>query len=178
MANKVLVVVDMQNDFIDGSLSNKAAQAIVPKIAKYVGKFEGLIVFTRDTHHDDYLKTREGKYLPVPHCIHQTTGWQINDKIYKAASDNKKARVVIVDKTHFSAGNSIVVGIRNIHPEVNEIELCGTCTDICVVSNALNLSTCFRDAKISVHKNLCAGLTPEKHEAALEVMRSCQIEVV
>lgn len=178
MKNKVLIVVDMQNDFIDGALANPSAQAIVTKVAKYVSKFEGLIVFTRDTHHDNYLSTREGKYLPIPHCIHQTAGWQINEKIYKAASDNKKARVVVLDKTHFSAGNSITVAIRTIYSDVAEIELCGTCTDICVVSNALNISTCFRDAKITVHKDLCAGLTKEKHEAALEVMRSCQIEVV
>lgn len=179
MAHRVLVVVDMQNDFIDGSLSNTAAQAIVPKIAKYISKFEGLVVFTRDTHGMDYLETREGRHLPVPHCIAGTQGWQVNAQLVQAAKDNPKVRTVFVDKQTFSAGTSLFTAIYSIYgKEISSIELCGTCTDICVISNALSLISNFRTGEIFVHQNLCAGVTEEKHKAALEVMRSCQIEVV
>ena len=179
MANKVLVAVDMQNDFIDGPLSNKAAQDIVPKIAKYISKFEGLVVFTRDTHGLNYLDTREGKHLPIPHCIAQTQGWQVNAEILKAAKDNRKVRTIFVDKQTFSAGTSLFTAIYSIYgKDIESIELCGTCTDICVISNALSLIGSFRTGEIIVHESLCAGLTEEKHKAALEVMRSCQIEVV
>ncbi len=179
MTHKVLVVVDMQNDFIDGSLKNVAAQAIVPKIADYVSSFKGLIVFTRDTHRENYLETREGKHLPIPHCIAQTEGWQINKEIIAAARRNEKARVMIVDKPTFSAGADLSRAIKIVCGEyVKSIEFCGTCTDICVISNALSMVREFTASDIIVHKDLCAGLTEEKHNAALEVMRSCQIEVV
>lgn len=178
MSNNVLVAVDMQNDFIDGSLANPLAQAIVKKVAKYVAKFEGLIVFTRDTHNKDYLETREGKHLPVPHCIAQTDGWNINSEIYKAADNNKKARVIIVNKSTFGAGTSLYVGIKTIFEKPDEIQFCGTCTDICVVSNVLGTIGNFKEAKITVLKDLCAGLTKEKHKAAIEVMQSCQVEVI
>lgn len=175
---KVLVVVDMQNDFIDGSLANPLAQAIVKKVAKYISKFEGLIVFTRDTHDQDYLNTREGKHLPIPHCIAQTDGWRINSEILKAAEENKKARIAIVNKSTFAAGTSLYVCIQTICEKPEVLEFCGTCTDICVVSNVLAMIGAFKEAQIIVHKDLCAGLTEDKHNAALEVMRSCQVEVV
>lgn len=178
MSKNVLVVVDMQNDFIDGSLANPLAQAIVKKVAKYVAKFEGLIVFTRDTHNKDYLETREGKHLPIPHCIAQTDGWNINNEIYKAADNNKKARVIIVNKSTFGAGTSLYTGIKTIYENPDEIQFCGTCTDICVVSNVLATISNFKKAKITVLQDLCAGLTKEKHKAAIEVMKSCQVEVV
>lgn len=176
--DKVLVVVDMQNDFIDGALANPAAQRIVDKVAEYVSKFEGLIVFTRDTHGKDYLATREGKHLPIPHCFALTEGWKINEKIYSAAKQNHRARILVINKPTFSAGSSLYVTIKTVYEFPDEIEICGTCTDICVVSNALALVGLFPEAKISVHQNLCAGLTEKKHEAAIEVMRSCQIEVI
>lgn len=175
---KVLVVVDMQNDFIDGSLANPMAQAIVNKVANYVSNFEGLIVFTRDTHEEDYLDTREGKNLPVPHCIALTEGWNINTEIYAAAERNPKATILKVNKPTFSAGTPLYVAIKTKCEFPEEIQLCGTCTDICVVSNALNLVTLFSKANILVLADLCAGLTKEKHDAALEVMRSCQITVI
>lgn len=179
MTHKVLVVVDMQNDFIDGSLKNVAAQAIVPKIADYVSSFKGLIVFTRDTHRENYLETREGKHLPIPHCIVKTEGWQINKEILDAARSNGQARVMIVDKATFSAGTSLSRTIKMACGEyVESIEFCGTCTDICVISNALAMIGEFTASDIIVHKDLCAGLTKEKHNAALEIMRSCQIEVI
>lgn len=176
--NKVLVVVDMQNDFIDGSLANPTAQTIVPKIVDYVSAFKGLIVFTRDTHEEDYLKTREGKNLPVPHCIALTDGWDINQEIYKAAEHNPNAQILKVNKPTFSAGTQLAVAIKTKCESPEEIQVCGTCTDICVVSNALALVGLFDKANIVTLADLCAGLTKEKHEAALEVMRSCQIKVV
>lgn len=177
-SKKVLVVVDMQNDFIDGSLANPMAQTIVHKVAKYVSTFKGLIVFTRDTHDEDYLNTREGKHLPVPHCIALTDGWQINEKIYEAAENNPNAEILRVNKSTFSAGSPLYAAIKTKCEFPDEIQICGTCTDICVVSNALSLVGSFVKANIVVLADLCAGLTKEKHEAALEVMRSCQIEVI
>lgn len=176
--NKVLVVVDMQNDFIDGSLANPMAQAIVHKVANYVSTFEGLIVFTRDTHDEAYLNTREGENLPVPHCIAMTDGWNINQEIYEAAENNPKSKILKVNKPTFSAGTQLAVAIKTECEFPDEIQICGTCTDICVVSNALSLVGAFDRANIVALANLCAGLTKEKHEAALEVMRSCQIEVI
>ena len=176
--NKVLVVVDMQKDFIDGSLANPMAQEIVQGVANYVSTFEGLIVFTRDTHHEDYLKTREGINLPISHCIENTEGWNINKEIYEAAANNPRAKILTFNKPNFSAGVLLVVAIKNECEFPDEIQICGTCTDICVVSNAITINTYFNTAKIVALGSLCAGLTKEKHEAALEVMRSCQIEVV
>lgn len=176
--NKVLVVVDMQNDFIDGSLANPTAQAIVYAIANYVSTFEGLIVFTRDTHDEDYLNTREGKNIPIPHCIAMTDGWEINQEIHKAAEHNPNAQILKVNKPTFSAGAQLMVAIKTKCESPDEIQVCGTCTDICVVSNALALVGLFDKANIVVLADLCAGSTGEKHEAALEVMQSCQISVV
>lgn len=175
---KVLVVVDMQNDFIDGSLANPLAQSIVHKVANYVATFNGLIVFTRDTHDEDYLSTREGKNLPIPHCIALTDGWDINQEIYKAAEHNPNVQILKVNKPTFSAGTQLAVAIKTKCESPEEIQVCGTCTDICVVSNTLALVGMFDKATIIALADLCAGLTKEKHEAALEVMRSCQIKVI
>lgn len=178
--NKVLVVVDMQNDFIDGALANKDAQKIVDKMAKYVSKWDGAIIFTRDTHDTDYLSTMEGKYLPVPHCLGGTQGWEVNEKILNAAKANKKARLIFMDKGTFGAPNSLAIAVRNCaqKQQIDEIVFCGTCTDICVVSNVLGLKSAFSETLIKVVPALCAGLTPAKHKAAIEVMRSCQVEMV
>lgn len=175
---KILIVVDMQNDFIDGALANEAAQAIVDKTARYVSRWEGRIIFTRDTHNAaDYLETAEGKHLPIPHCIEGTPGWNINEKILDAAKKNKKATLSFLNKTTFGTGVSLATTIMtNGFPE--EIQICGTCTDICVVSNALALKSLLSEVPMKLLSSLCAGLTKEKHEAAIEVMKSCQIEVV
>lgn len=175
---KVLVVVDMQNDFIDGSLANPMAQEIVHDVAKYVALFDGLIVFTRDTHEENYLETREGKNLPVPHCIALTDGWQINKEIYAAAENNPKAKILRVNKPTFSASTQLYVAIKTECESPDEIQICGTCTDICVISNALSLVSSFQEANVVVLADLCAGLTKEKHSAAIEVMRSCQISPI
>lgn len=169
---KLLIVVDMQNDFIDGALANEEAQKIVTPMAKLIKEWEGDIVFTRDTHGKDYMDTQEGKYLPIPHCTYLTDGWMVNDRLVDVASENKKC-YLFVDKNTFGMlewGEKI--------DEYDEIYMCGTCTDICVVSNALILKATFPETPIKIYGNLCAGVTKEKHEAALEVMRSCQCEVI
>lgn len=165
---KLLIVVDMQNDFIDGSLGNKEAQAIVDPVVDYVKNFYGDVIFTLDTHNKDYLNTQEGKKLPVEHCIQNTNGWNITEKLAPYANWTVK-------KPTF--GSTKLVEIIEAE-DFEEIELCGLCTDICVVSNALLLKAHFPEAKISVHKNLCAGVTPESHEAAITTMQMCQINII
>lgn len=170
---KALIVVDMQKDFIDGSLGTKEAVAIVPNVVKKIEEWDGCIIATRDTHHQDYLSTQEGKFLPVEHCIKDTEGWQINHDV-QTALDKKGDSVQIVDKPTFG---SVVLADMLLHGDVSEIELVGLCTDICVVSNALLLKANMPEMPISVDSSCCAGVTPEKHEASLETMRSCQIMV-
>ena len=172
---KVLIVVDMQRDFVDGSLGSPEAQAIVPNVVNKIKEYPCEdVYFTLDTHANGYLDTLEGKYLPVKHCIRATEGWQLipEIKIYDTIARNH------VEKHTF--GNEMwyeKFGYQNGGKEI-EFELCGLCTDICVVSNALALRMFYPDAKITVDASCCAGVTPEKHKAALEVMKSCQIEVI
>lgn len=177
---KVLIVIDMQHDFIDGALGSPEARAIVPavaaKVAEYKAMDDAVILYTRDTHFENYLDTQEGKYLPVPHCIRDTEGWQIVPEVYTEES-------YLVDKMSFGCmhlGQDVwyALGEKLGQYGVESIELCGVCTDICVVSNALILKASFANEPIIVDSKCCAGVTPEKHEAALEVMRSCQIEVI
>jgi len=170
---KVLVVIDMQNDFISGSLGSKEAQAIVPAVEKRLAESkDALVIFTRDTHTKDYPHTQEGKYLPVEHCIKGTGGWKIVEPL-KPYSKNAK----ITDKPAFGSLELPKIIRKLSGADLQEIELCGVCTDICVVSNALILKAAFPETKISVRAELCAGATPQGHEAALEVMRTCQVEV-
>ena len=174
---KTIVVIDMQNDFIDGSLANPDAQKIVDKIARVLSEWNGNVIFTRDTHTENYAATEEGKHLSIPHCIKGTYGWQINDKIYSAAVNNHSACVKIVDKPAFGAGTLLYDAIKETEiPE--QIVFVGTCTDICVVSNVLILKSFLSETPMSVIESLCAGLTKEKHEAAIEVMRSCQVSII
>lgn len=180
--NKVLIIVDMQNDFIDGTLANRAAQECVQPICEYIKNFakdydtdDISIICTMDTHHDDYMKTSEGLKLPVKHCIVNTPGWLINNQIRDTLSKiPDEVAVDYVCKSTFG----YIEWCDHISEDIDEIHLVGTCTDICVVSNALILKTYFPEAEIIVHDNMCAGLTKEKHKAALEVMKSCQIEVI
>ena len=177
---KVLIVIDMQHDFVDGVLGSPEARAIVPavaaKVAEYVAMDEGVILYTRDTHFDNYMETLEGLHLPVPHCIVNTEGWQIVPEVYTADSE-------IIDKYTFGRhdlGEKVwsACAAKYNKFDIESIELCGVCTDICVVSNALIIKTGFDNTPIIVDSKCCAGVTPAKHEAALEVMRSCQIEVL
>ena len=187
---EVHIIVDMQNDFINGALANPAAQAIVKPICQYLNTEvheNDLIIMTMDTHDGGYLHTQEGKYLPVPHCIYNTTGWQVNEDVKEAAIGaalNNRAFYSFHDKPTFGDAANISNIIRKHcrrYPSggesIDSITVMGTCTDICVVSNVLGLKAEFPEIPIRVIGSLCAGLTPEKHEAALEVMRSCQVEV-
>lgn len=173
---KILIVVDMQNDFIDGSLGTPEAEAIVDNVVAKIGTYPSTCVYaTKDTHQDDYLMTQEGEKLPVAHCIEGTQGWEINAKVKEALGT-----AIQVNKITFGSmqlADMIVMEFMGHDPEECEIELVGLCTDICVVSNALILKARLPEVKISVDASCCAGVTPETHEAALKTMQMCQIEV-
>ena len=167
---KYLIVVDMQTDFITGSLGSKDAEAIVPAVVNKVKKFGGKVIFTRDTHFDDYLQTQEGKKLPVMHCIKDTAGWQICDELKPYAD-------TVVDKVTF--GSVDLPGIiKNFGENIEKIELCGLCTDICVISNAMILKAAFPEIPIAVDANCCAGVSKDSHNTALDAMRTVQIEIL
>ncbi len=170
-----LVVVDMQTDFVDGSLGTKEAEAIVPAVADKIRTFEGEIFVTYDTHFDDYLDTAEGKKLPVPHCIYGTPGWELTKKVREALETAPHFKV---QKYTFGSTALPYLMTEVADGEDFSVELVGLCTDICVVSNALLLKAHFPDAPISVNAACCAGVTPELHEAALRTMQSCQIDIV
>ena len=167
---KYLIVVDMQNDFITGSLGSKLAEAIVPNVVEKVKNYEGTVIFTRDTHFSDYMDTQEGKNLPVKHCIKDTTGWEICNELKPYA--NK-----VIDKITFGSVDLPDV-IKAYGEQIEEIELCGLCTDICVISNAMILKATFPEVKIVVDSNCCAGVTEESHQTALNAMKAVQIEVI
>ncbi|MBQ9832129.1 MAG: cysteine hydrolase [Clostridia bacterium] len=173
--HKILIIVDMQNDFIDGALGTDDAVAIVDNASKKAAAFDGDIIVTYDTHNENYQKTQEGRKLPVEHCIKGTYGWQLNDKI-KTALNGKT--FLELEKPTF--GSLILPKLIEDIRKDDElyIELIGLCTDICVVSNALLLKAAFPEADITVDSNCCAGVSKAKHEAALETMRSCQINVI
>lgn len=164
---KTLIVVDMQNDFIDGTLGTKEAQAIVDRVRAKIEQYRlagDRVIFTRDTHGEDYLDTPEGKKLPVKHCIRGTYGWQIEKSLNAEGC-------TIIDKPTF--------GWTSWDEwDFEEVELVGLCTDICVVSNALLLKALFPEIAISVDASCCAGVTPQSHEAALTTMKMCQIDVI
>ena len=171
---KLLVVVDMQKDFIDGALGTKEAQAIVPNVVKKINEWDGDIAYTLDTHTKDYLNTTEGKYLPVEHCIEHTPGWCLNDEVAKALAP--KTTVECYDKPKFG---SVSLQYIVFDRKYDYVELIGLCTDICVVSNALMIKAVMPDPhKMVVDASCCAGVTPESHAAALTTMKMCQIEVI
>ena len=180
MKHKILVVVDAQNDFIDGSLANKEAQERVGNIAKKIDDFDGDLIFvTRDTHDANYLETNEGKKLPVVHCVKDTEGWLINRGVSEALmkKDLSESNVVTyVNKPTFGSPE-LANQIRKLDGDL-EVELVGFCTDICVVSNALLIKSAVYDrARVVVDASCCAGVTPESHKAALTTMKMCQIDV-
>ena len=166
---KYLIVVDMQNDFTTGSLGSAHAAAIIPNVVEKVKAFPGNVIFTRDTHGDDYLQTQEGKKLPVVHCIKGSAGWQICDKLKPYVEQ-------VVDKVTFGSVTLPHILSKQGEP-IEEIELCGLCTDICVISNAMILKAAFPEVKITVDASCCAGVTTESHNTALNAMKSVQIEV-
>lgn len=171
---KLLVVVDMQKDFVDGALGSKEAVAIVHNVIKKIETFDGDILVTYDTHRENYMDTREGKNLPVPHCIKGTEGWAL-DKNVRAALDKKTYHAV--EKPTFGS-TALVEHIRaNYDPGEITVELIGLCTDICVVSNALLIKANFPETEITVDAACCAGVTVESHNAALLTMKMCQVQV-
>ena len=170
---KLLIVVDMQNDFITGALGTPEARAIVEDVAEYIKTFDGDIFFTRDTHYDNYLDTQEGKRLPVPHCIFNTDGWEFVPSIRNAVNNN--TLVYSFGKNTFG---STLLGKTIYDQDYNEVTLIGVCTDICVVSNALLIKAFNPEITINVIERLCAGTTPEAHNAAIATMKSCQINII
>ena len=172
---KFLIVVDMQRDFVDGSLGSPEAQAIVPNVVRKIEGFDGEIIATFDTHSENYMTTAEGAKLPVPHCIKGTPGWALNDAV--AAALEAKGYTA-VEKPTF--GSTALPGVlRELAGEADfRMELIGLCTDICVVSNALLLKANFPEKPIAVDASCCAGVTRQSHEAALATMASCQIDIL
>jgi nicotinamidase-related amidase len=172
---KLLLVIDMQNDFIDGALGTKEAIAILPAVLGKIRAFDGEVFYTKDTHTQDYMETSEGRNLPVQHCIKGTDGWRLNADVEKLCIDK---RATGVEKATFGAA-ALPGLIAERFPEgIDEIELIGLCTDICVISNALLLKAFFPGATIKVDAGCCAGATPQGHNNALEAMRACHISIV
>ena len=168
----ILIVVDMQNDFIDGALGTKEAVEIVPNVKKKITEFNGKVFFTRDTHFENYLQTQEGKNLPVPHCIKGTPGWEIRPEL------DALRRSEPIDKLTFGSSElgSILVKENQDNP-INSITLIGLCTDICVISNAMIAKAFLPEVPIIVDAKCCAGVTPESHQNALSAMKMCQIRI-
>ena len=182
---KALIIVDMQNDFIDGALGTPEAQVIVPNVVNKLKAHkhtDTVVLFTKDTHHENYLNTSEGMKLPVEHCIEGTQGWSIAKPFaseFKADGYMTYSSGTVINgrvlKPTFGSYDLLNV-LDDI--DLDEIELCGVCTDICVISNAIMIKNYYPDVKVTVDASCCAGVTPEKHAAALEVMKSCQIDVI
>jgi len=170
-----LIVVDMQKDFVDGALGTSEAVAIVPAVCDRIRAFEGEIIVTYDTHADNYMDTAEGKKLPVPHCIKDTDGWQLDAAVAAALSDKA---YTAVEKPTFGSTDLPYLVAAMAGEEDFSVTLIGLCTDICVVSNALLLKAHFPEKTIRVDAACCAGVTPDTHTAALTTMKMCQIDVL
>lgn len=164
---KVLVVVDMQNDFIGGALGTKEAVAIVPKVVEKIRNFDGRVLFTRDTHKEDYLDTQEGKKLPVAHCIKGTEGWELHPEIEALRKEDA------LDKPTF--GSTQLGCILKEMDGLESVTFVGLCTDICVISNAMIAKAFIPEVPVIVDASCCAGVTPQSHKNALEAMKMCQI---
>ena len=165
---KYLIVVDMQNDFISGSLGSEDAKSIVNNVKEKIEKFDGKVIFTRDTHYENYMETQEGKNLPVKHCVIDTYGWEICDELKEYAKD-------VINKVTFGSMDLPKI-LEN--EEIEEIELCGLCTDICVISNAMILKAAFPEVKLTVDSSCSAGVTKESHNKALDAMKAVQINII
>ena len=167
---KILIVVDMQNDFIDGALGTAEAVAIVPYVKAKIESFDGEVLFTRDTHAENYMDTQEGRNLPVPHCIKGTAGWEIRAEL------DALRKTEAIDKLTF--GSRDLVDVLSREGEIESITFVGLCTDICVISNAMVVKAFYPEIPLIVDAKGCAGVTPESHARALEAMKMCQIKVV
>lgn len=169
----VLIVVDLQNDFITGSLGTKEAECILPRVVTKIKEFNGKVLYTRDTHDENYLTSLEGKKLPICHCIKNTDGWRLHKDIEKLRQED-----AIDKKTFGSTKLPKIVSKLNEQEAISSITLIGLCTDICVISNALLLKAFFPEVEIIVDASCCAGVTKESHKQALEAMKVCQIQIV
>lgn len=172
---KVLIVIDMQNDFVTGTLANEEAQKIVAAIETKIQSCQNdahPVFFTRDTHGDDYMQTQEGALLPVIHCLKGSEGWQIIDQLKPYVEKD-----AVLDKPSFGCLELPRWLERKLGEKPKEVELCGVCTDICVISNAIILKAAFPETKVTVSGDCCAGVTPQSHRNALEAMKACQIIV-
>ena len=167
---KYLIVVDMQNDFIDGVLGTPEAVEILPYVKEKIGNFDGQILFTRDTHEANYLSTQEGRNLPVEHCIKDTNGWQIRPELDALRTTEA------IDKPTF--GSVSLVHLLQQKKDIESVELIGLCTDICVISNAMLIKAAFPEIPVTVDAKCCAGVTPESHQNALDAMKMCQIKII
>lgn len=169
----ILVVVDMQNDFIDGALGSAEAEAIVPNVKKKIEEFSGTVLFTRDTHFDNYLETQEGRNLPVKHCIKDTDGWQIRSEL------EELRKTEVIDKLTFGSSDlgPLLKKLNSDNP-INSITFIGLCTDICVISNVMIAKAFLPEIPIIVDSNCCAGVSVETHENALKAMEVCQVKIV
>lgn len=167
---KILVVVDMQNDFIDGALGTPEAVAIVPYVKGLIESFDGKVIFTRDTHTENYMDTQEGKNLPVPHCIKGTHGWEIRAEL------DALRKTDAIDKITF--GSSQLPDILAKEADIESVTFAGLCTDICVISNAMIVKAYFPEIPVIVDARACAGVTPESHKTALDAMKMCQIKII
>ena len=169
---KYLIVVDMQTDFVSGALGTKEAQAIVQSVAEKIRAFDGRVVFTRDTHEENYLSTQEGRNLPVPHCIRGTEGWQIIPELQPLIAGP------VIDKPTFgSVALAALLAEEHAASPIESITLIGLCTDICVISNALLIKAQLPEVPVFVDAACCAGVTPQSHENALAAMAMCQIAI-
>lgn len=173
---KLLIVIDMQNDFIDGALGSAEAQSIVENVNHKIKQYDdsgNLVIFTADTHTSDYLNTQEGRNLPVPHCIKGTNGWKISSKLYRPEESP------VIEKETFGSKELgiLLMELERSGEMLESIELVGLCTDICVISNAMIVKAFLPEVPVSVDSSCCAGVTPEGHNNALEAMKMCQIKV-
>ena len=172
MMKKVLVVVDMQKDFVNGALGTKEAVAIVDAVVEKVKCFEGEVIFTRDTHFENYMDTQEGHNLPVPHCIKGTQGWEIRPELEALRTTEA------IDKVTFGSSElPETLAKLNAENPIEEITFVGLCTDICVISNVMVTKAFFPEIPVIVDAACCAGVTPESHKNALEAMKVCQVKV-
>lgn len=175
--SKLLIVVDMQNDFIDGALGTSEAQKIVENVNAKIKKYDeqgDLVIFTADTHEEHYLDTQEGKKLPVPHCIKGSSGWEISSQLFRPQDSP------VIEKNTFGSKELgiMLMGLERSGEAPESIELVGLCTDICVISNAMIVKAFLPEVPVSVDASCCAGVTPESHENALRAMKTCQIQII